>query len=64
VVGNKIVNEADKAFIAARVDEADLLGYISYGANVIEADKAGGSPLSADVVFAEEVKAIKGRIQS
>jgi CO dehydrogenase maturation factor len=62
VVGNKIAHEADKAFIAERVDEADLLGYISYGADVIEADKTGRSPLSADSVFSEEVKAIKERI--
>jgi CO dehydrogenase maturation factor len=62
VVGNKIANEADKAFIAARVEGDDLLGYISYGADVIEADKAGGSPLSADSVFSAEVREIKGRV--
>jgi hypothetical protein len=64
VIGNKIAGEADRAFIAARVDEADLLGYVSYGTEVIEADKAGGSPLAAGSRFAEEAEAIRRRLGS
>jgi CO dehydrogenase maturation factor len=62
VVGNKIAGAADRDFISSRVKDADLLGYISYGADVIEADKAGRSPLLDGSVFTEEVRAIKGRI--
>jgi CO dehydrogenase maturation factor len=64
VVGNKITSEADKAFIAERVQEADVLGYIRYDIAIMEADKAGVSPLSAGSGFLKEVEAIKGRIGS
>jgi CO dehydrogenase maturation factor len=64
VVGNKIAGEADKVFISERIPEESLLGFISYGTDVIEADKAGRPPLSADALFAEEVEAIKERIES
>jgi CO dehydrogenase maturation factor len=64
VVGNKITDKSDKVFISERVHEADLLGYISYDADVMKADKAGVSPLSADSIFTEQVEAIKGRIGS
>jgi CO dehydrogenase maturation factor len=64
VVGNKVTDEADKAFIAERVQEADLLGYISYSMDVMEADKAGASPLTTGSIFTKEVEAIKGRIGS
>jgi CO dehydrogenase maturation factor len=64
VIGNKITGDADKTFISERVHETNLLGYISYDASVIEADKVGGSPLVAGSAYMEEVLAIKGRIGS
>jgi CO dehydrogenase maturation factor len=64
VVGNKVSSEADRLFISERVHGADLLGCISYSSRVIEADKAGKSPLSDDPFFSEQIAEIKGRIGS
>jgi CO dehydrogenase maturation factor len=63
VVGNKIMNEADKDFISARVPQGDLLGFIRFNAGVIEADKAGEAPLANDEVFADEVMQIKAHLE-
>jgi CO dehydrogenase maturation factor len=64
VVGNKVAGEADRAFLAARVPQESLLGYISYGTGVIEADKTGKAALTEDAIFAEEIAAIKERMES
>ncbi|MDR1496549.1 MAG: AAA family ATPase [Clostridiales Family XIII bacterium] len=64
VVGNKVTDDADRAFISGRVPQEDLLGFISYSGGVVEADKAGGSPLASDGLFAKEVNIIKERIES
>jgi CO dehydrogenase maturation factor len=63
VVGNKVAGEADKVFISERVRESDLLGYISYGTDVIEADKTGRSPIADGAAFAAEVNEIKEAIE-
>jgi CO dehydrogenase maturation factor len=57
------MNDADRDFISARVPQDDLLGFISFGAGVMEADKAGEAPLANDEIFAEEVIAIKEQIE-
>ncbi|MDR0852329.1 MAG: carbon monoxide dehydrogenase, partial [Clostridiales Family XIII bacterium] len=62
VVGNKIRNEEDRAFIAARVPDSDMLGYISYSDEVIDADKNEASPFEMDKKIAIEIKKIKERI--
>ena len=41
VVANKIRDESDRAFIRSRIPEEDLLGFIRYNADVIDADRAG-----------------------
>jgi CO dehydrogenase maturation factor len=64
VIGNKTAGEADRAFIAERVPTGDLLGYISYGTDIIEADKRGRAALTEDALFAEEIAAIKERMES
>ncbi|MDR0596865.1 MAG: AAA family ATPase [Clostridiales Family XIII bacterium] len=64
VVANKIMGSADRDFIHERVPQGDLLGFISFGAGVMEADKAGEAPLANDEAFAEEVIAIKERIRT
>jgi CO dehydrogenase maturation factor len=63
VVGNKIMNAADRDFISTRVPQDDLLGFISFGAGIMEADKAGEAPLANDEVFAEEVMRIKTHLE-
>ena len=62
VVANKIRDESDKEFIRARIPEENLLGFISYNAEVIDADRRGLSPYDVSPQAVEEIRAIKARI--
>ena len=64
VVANKIRSEEDKAFIRERVPAEDLLGFISYNAEVIDADRKGLSPYDCSQKAFEEIRAIKAVIDS
>ena len=59
VVANKIRNGEDEAYIANRIPAEDLLGFIHYNQEVIDADRQGKSPydFSDTVIF--EVRKIK-----
>ncbi len=41
VVANKIRDDSDREFIRSRIPEADLLGFIRYNGDVIDADRKG-----------------------
>lgn len=43
-VGNKIRNAEDENFISRRVPESDLVGFLPYSDQIMEADRAGMSP--------------------
>jgi CO dehydrogenase maturation factor len=62
VVANKIRDESDKEFIRSRIPEENLLGFISYNAEVIDADRRGLSPYDVSPQAVEEISAIKARI--
>ena len=62
VVANKVRDESDKEFIRSRIPEENLLGFISYNAEVIDADRRGLSPYDVSAEAVEEIKAIKARI--
>ena len=62
VVANKIRDESDKEFIRQRIPEENLLGFISYNPEVIDADRRGLSPYDVSPQAVEEIKAIKARI--
>lgn len=62
VVGNKVRSDDDREFIRARVDEADLLGFISYSDEVIDADKREGSPFETGAAVTREIEAIKEKL--
>lgn len=64
VVANKIRDEEDERFIASQIPEEDLLGFVHYSADVIEADRAGTSPYDEGGAAVEEIRAIKGRIDN
>ena len=64
VVANNIRSEEDKAFIRERVPAEDLLGFISYNAEVIDADRKGLSPYDCSQKAVEEIRAIKAVIDS
>ena len=62
MVANKIRDDADRAFVRARIPEENLLGFISYDAEVIDADRRGLSPYDVSHRAVEEIRAIKARI--
>ena len=64
VVANKIRDESDRAFIRSRIPEEDLLGFIRYNADVIDADRKGLSPYDCSPEALEEIRAIKAKIDS
>ena len=62
VVANKIRDDSDREFIRSRIPADDLLGFISYDAEVIDADRRGLSPYDVSPRAVEEIRAIKARI--
>ena len=62
VVANKVRDESDRQFICSRIPEEDLLGFISYNSNVIDADRKGLSPYDCSPEALEEIRAIKAKI--
>ena len=44
VVANKVRNTEDEAYIKERIPEEDLLGFMHYNQDVIDADRKGQSP--------------------
>ena len=64
VVANKIRDDSDREFIRSRIPEADLLGFIRYNGDVIDADRKGLSPYDCSPEALEEIRAIKAKIDS
>lgn len=63
VVGNKIRDDADRQFIESRIPAEDILGFISYNAEVIDADRNGLSPYDVSPKAVEEIREIKNRME-
>lgn len=64
VVANKIRSDADCEFIRSRVPEDDILGFIHYNEQVIDADRNGLSPYDCSPIALEEIRAIKAKIDA
>lgn len=62
VVANKVRDEADEEFIRARIPAEDLLGFIHYNSEVIDADRNGSSPYDYSAKAVEEIRKIKNII--
>jgi len=62
VVANKIRDESDREFIRQRIPAENLLGFISYNAEVIDADRRGLSPYDVSPTAVEEIRLIKARM--
>ena len=62
VVANKVRDESDKAFLRSRIPEEDLLGFLSYNPQVIDADRRGLSPYDCSPTALEEIRAIKRKL--
>lgn len=64
VVGNKVRDDEDEAFIRSQVPDEDLLGIIHYSGNVSDADRRCLSPYDIAPGTVEEIRAIKNKIDS
>ena len=62
VVANKVRDESDREFIRSRIPEEDLLGFVSYNTEVIDADRRGLSPYDCSPTALEEIRAIKAKL--
>lgn len=62
VVANKVRNEDDEAFVKSKIPEQDLLGFIHYNTEVIDADRQGKSPYDFSRTVTDEIIKIKEKI--
>ncbi len=62
VVANKVRSEDDEAYIREHIPAEDLLGFIHYNTEVIEADRLGKSPYDMSPTAIDEIKRIKSVI--
>jgi len=62
VVANKIRTKEDEDFIKANIPAENLLGFMSYNEEVIEADRKGISPYDVSPKAVAEIAKIKARI--
>ncbi len=63
VVANKVRNTEDEAYIKERIPKEDLLGFMHYNQDVIDADRKGQSPYDFSETAINEVRAIKERLE-
>jgi CO dehydrogenase maturation factor len=63
VVANKVRDKEDEEFIQSRIPADDLLGFIHYNTDVIDADRKGKSPYDFSETAIQEVRAIKERLE-
>ena len=59
VVANKIRDAADEEFIKNAIPAEDLLGFIHYNPEIMDADRQGKSPYDCSPTAIEEIRKIK-----
>ena len=62
VVGSKVTSDADRQFIIDSLPGFEVLGFMSYNANIREADLKGVSVYDAAPDVVGEVKGIKEKL--
>ena len=62
VVANKVRNAEDEEFVRSRIPAEDLLGFIHYNTEVMDADRQGKSPYDFSNTVKEEITQIKNII--
>lgn len=63
VVANKVRSTEDEGFIRSRIPAEDLLGFIHYNAEVIDADRQGRSPYDMSRTATDEIRKIKAILE-
>ena len=64
VVANKIRTPEDEEYIRGKIPADDLLGFVHYSSDVIDADRQGASPYDFDKKAVEEIRAIKKKLEA
>ena len=59
MVANKIRDERDEQFIRGAIPEADLLGFVHYNPEIMDADRQGKSPYDFSPTAIDEIRKIK-----
>ncbi len=59
VVANKLRDTRDEDFIRASIPAEDLLGFIHYNSDIMDADRQGKSPYDLSPAALEEIRSIK-----
>jgi CO dehydrogenase maturation factor len=62
VVGNKVRHEKDAEFIRRGLPEFEVLGYIPYSDEIVEADLAGKAVYDMSPTAVEAVREIRARL--
>jgi len=62
VVANKVRSAEDEEYIKSKIPAEDLLGFIHYNEDVIDADRQGKSPYDFSEIATNEIKQIKEKI--
>lgn len=63
-VGNKVHNESEKKFIIESLPDFEVLGFVSYSPQIIEADLKGQSPYDTAPLAVQEITEIKKRLDA
>lgn len=63
VVANKIRGEEDEEFIKSRIPKEDLLGFIHYNTEIMDADRQGQSPYDFSETAVNEIRKIKENME-
>lgn len=64
VVANKVRSAEDEEYIRSKIPAEDLLGFIHYNEDVIDADRQGKSPYDFSEVATSEIRRIKEKIDN
>ncbi len=64
VVANKVRDEKDEEFIRSKIPACDLLGFVHYNSEVIDADRQGKSPFDFSPSAKAEIQKIKEKIDA
>ena len=62
VVANKVRDEKDEEFVRSHIPAEDLLGFIHYNTEIMDADRQGQSPYDYSRTAVEEIRKIKQTI--
>ena len=64
VVANKVRGPEDEDFVRSKIPAEDLLGFIHYNTDVIDADRQGKSPYDISREATEEIRKIKELLEN